>query len=52
MDFPSLPYDFNDALITNVTFGPRREFTLILSVLIWEDREAIIWMEFDYDLVA
>ncbi len=36
MELPSLPYNFEDAQITNVTFGPRREFTLTLSVVIWE----------------
>ncbi len=35
MELPSLLYDFEDAQITEVDFGPRREFTLTLSVVLW-----------------
>jgi hypothetical protein len=36
MNLPSLTYDFSHADITDVTVGPRREFTLTVNVLVFE----------------
>jgi hypothetical protein len=36
MELPPLPYDFQDAQISNVAFGPRQEFTLTLLVMKWD----------------
>ncbi len=38
VELPSLVHDFSHAHICGVVFGPRREFTLAVSLLVWHQQ--------------
>ena len=38
MEVPVLPYDFDHAIIQDIVVGPRREATLTISPLVWQNQ--------------